>query len=264
MSRAATYVYAVLDHRARPRVAATVTAVPGGGPVRLLPIAPRRSLVVSDVPLSRYGEAALARKLSDLEWVSRVALAHERVVEAFLSADAVLPMKLFTIFASDERAVAHVTASSADLDTLARRVARRQEWGVRLTVAAMPASPGDGVRSARKGARGAANAPRTGAAYLQHKKAVKDAASRRAEEARGVASSLFQALASHATEARRRSSTELPVQGGPLILDAALLVPRSAAARFKAAAARHARALSNEGYTVALSGPWPPYSFMRD
>jgi hypothetical protein len=223
--------------------------------VRLLPITTSRSLVVSDVPLARYDEAALKKGLADLGWVSRVALAHERVVEAFLSADAVLPMKLFTMFASDERALAHFASTAAALDALARRVARRDEWGIRVALG----TPAPARSSRRKAVQ-----PQTGAAYLRHKKAAKDEATRRAEQARVVAADLFRSLAAHASEARKRSTSELPVTGGPLVLDAALLVPRSASARFKAAAARQARTLASEGYSVALSGPWPPYSFMRD
>jgi hypothetical protein len=255
MKRPGTYVYCVLDHRVKPRVPARLTGIPYGGRVRLLPVGAHRSLVASDVPLARYGDAALEQGIADLEWVSRVALAHERVIEAFLAVDAVLPMKLFTIFATDERAVAHVAAAATELDLLARRVTRRQEWGIRVVLAKQP--------TGRMSPPPAASA-RSGAAYLQHKKAVKDEAAKRAGQARAVAAELFESLAAHATEARKRSNREIAAAGGSLLLDAALLVPRSGSSRFRAAAARHARALSSEGYTVALTGPWPPYSFMRD
>ncbi len=258
MSRSAVYVYCVVDHRTRPRVPVALRGIPYGGKVRVLPITARRSLVVSSVPLARYGEAALKTKLADLESVSRVALAHARVVEAFLSADAVLPMKLFTMFATDERAVAHMTMTAAELDLLAGRVARRHEWGVRLAMTKVPAA------AAKQTAHGAVARARNGADYLLRKKAVKDEAARRTRQAKAVAAELFESLSAHATDARRRAAAELSATGGPLLLDAALLVPRSASARLKAAAARQARALSAQGYSVALTGPWPPYSFMRD
>ena len=56
----------------------------------------------------------------------------------------------------------------------------------------------------------------------------------------------------------------LPVQGGPLLLDAAFLVPRTRATSFQALAARESRALARHGYTLTFSGPWPPYSFVQD
>ena len=68
-----------------------------------------------------------------------------------------------------------------------------------------------------------------------------------------------------AADAVRGRASELPVQGGPLLLDAAFLVPRTRAARFRThrrAQARRTR--TRDGYRVTLTGPWPPYSFVRD
>ena len=49
-----------------------------------------------------------------------------------------------------------------------------------------------------------------------------------------------------------------------LLLDAAFLVPRSRTASFRGSAAKEARTLAPHGYTVTLTGPWPPYSFVQD
>jgi hypothetical protein len=54
------------------------------------------------------------------------------------------------------------------------------------------------------------------------------------------------------------------VQGGPLLLDAAFLVPRARAASFKALTARESRSLARQGYGLTVSGPWPPYTFVQD
>src|SRR5262245_30528294 len=94
----ATYVYCLVANPVRPRVRRGLKGLAHSGDVRVLPLGRRLWLVVADVPHARYGEAALQRGLADLEWVSQAAVAHETVVESFLSADAVLPMKLFTIF----------------------------------------------------------------------------------------------------------------------------------------------------------------------
>jgi hypothetical protein len=75
---------------------------------------------------------------------------------------------------------------------------------------------------------------------------------------------LFDRLAEPSRDARRRVASELPVQGGPLLLDAAFLVPRTRATRFKALATRESKALAREGYGLTVSGPWPPYTFVQD
>src|SRR5437868_2969038 len=106
-----TYVYAIVAARRRPTLSKSRRGLAGAGRVRLLEL-PRlassrsrqkRWVVVADVPLARYGTEAINQRLGDLDWVSRVAVAHEAVVESFAKADGLLPMKLFTIFESDER-----------------------------------------------------------------------------------------------------------------------------------------------------------------
>src|SRR5437773_5588216 len=102
------------------------------GRVRLLDVRGGRFLVVADAPLERYGEDAINRGLSDLDWVARGAVAHEAVVESFIGASALVPMKLFTIFTSDERALEHVRREAPRVDAVIRRVAHHHEWGVRV------------------------------------------------------------------------------------------------------------------------------------
>ena len=255
----ATCGYCLVANRTRPRVRRSLKGLPYGGPLRLLEVDAGLWLVVSDVPLSRYGETALKRGLADLGWVSTAAVAHETAVESFRSADAVLPMKLFTIFETDERARKHFLASRASVNRLIARVTRMDEWGVRVAARPLPAA---GPRP--RGASASKRAAPSGSSYLLGKKAQRDRVVHRAQRARAVAADLFDELAAHAAEARRRPATELPPEGGPLVLDAALLVPRSGSARLKSAAARRARALLSEGYAVSLTGPWPPYSFMQD
>ena len=257
MTTTATYFYGVVANRSKPRVPRTAAGVPRSGPVRVLELDGGLWLIVADVPLDRYGEAALAEGLTNLAWVSQAAVAHEAVAEAFLQSDAVLPAKLFTIFASDDRALLHVASQRAAIELLVTRVARKEEWGIRVALGRRPMLSAS-VSGARRGA-----AP-TGASYLQRKKAQRDDARTRAQRAHAVASGLFDELARHASEARRRPATDLAANGGPLVLDAAFLVARTDAPRLRAAAAQQARALTSEGFDVALSGPWPPYSFMQD
>jgi hypothetical protein len=227
--------------------------------VRVLDVDRGLFLVVADVPLSRYGEAQIQRGLSDLDWVSKAAVAHESVIEAFIDARAVLPMKLFTIFSSDDRAVQHVRGEKARIQSLVKRVGNHHEWGVRLVLdrhraaAAAPAKKKERERS-----------PASGVAYLTQKKAQRDLEAELTVRARETAASLYDRFAARSRLARRRSSSELPPGGGALLLDAAFLVPRRRSQSFRALASREARSLARRGYGVTLSGPWPPYTFVQD
>ncbi|HMD36934.1 MAG TPA: GvpL/GvpF family gas vesicle protein, partial [Vicinamibacterales bacterium] len=156
----ATYVYGVIAG-ARRR-AKKSTGLPGTGPVRLVELDGNLAAAVANAPLKLYGEDPLARKLSDLEWVSRAAIAHESVLESFAEATAIVPMKLFTLFTSEERAIAHLRAERSRIAATVRRVANQQEWGVRVALAA-PRTAGDRARNTDR--RG-----ETGAQFLARKK----------------------------------------------------------------------------------------------
>ena len=270
-----TYVYCLVAAVRRPKPARMLKGLTGTGPVRLLPVesddgtrlrqkksprsssALRRWLVVADAPFEQYGEGPVNRGLADLDWVSRAAVAHERVVESFGAAAAILPMKLFTIFASDEGALDDLDRRRDRIGALLNRVVNHEEWGVRLMF--------DRGRPAAGRSRAPARPrPMTGTSYLTRKKARRDDAAELATRAGEVVADVYDELAEQATAGRRRSAGELPIKSGPILLDAAFLVPRPRASRFRALVARRARALAPLGYRLSLTGPWPPYSFMQD
>ncbi len=253
-----TYVYGLVVSDRKPSLARVPAGLPGASRVRLLDVDGGRYLAVADVKPQDYGEAAINRRLSDLAWVSRAAMGHEAVLESLALRSTVLPMKLFTMFASDARAIADVARNRARLDALVKRVAGHDEFGVRVVL--------DRAKAAARQRAGAAATKRSasGIAYLTKKKAQRDAATELAEHARDTVAELYDRLSQRARLARRRSASELPIENGPLLLDAAFLVPRKHARAFRHNVAREARALARYGYGVMLSGPWPPYTFVQE
>ena len=255
-----TYVYGIVVADRKPSLARVPAGLPGASPVRLVEIEPARFLAVANVKPRDYGEATINRRLSDLDWVSRAAVAHQQVLEALAARTTVLPMKLFTIFSTDERALADVRNRRAQVDRLVKRVGGHHEFGVRVILDRATAM----AQQRARGAGGSRRAAGNGIAYLTQKKAQRDAASELATRARDTVADLYDRLARRARLARRRSTGELPVDNGPLLLDAAFLIPRAKARSFRSEVAREARALSKQGYGVVLTGPWPPYTFVQE
>ena len=260
----ATYAYCVVANATRPRPKRKVARLPGMGPVRLLDVDRGLYLAVADAPLDRYGEAAINRGLGDLDWVSRAAIAHEAVVESFIGETAVLPMKLFTIFTSDERALTHVRGERQRILAVSKRVANQHEWGVRVILDRARAVRARTSTTKAADRSTSANTVSSGIAYLTRKKARRDDTVELAEHARETVAALYDRLASRSSAAKRKAAGELPVAGGPLLLDAAFLVPRSRAKSFQSLMASEAKSLARQGYGLTLTGPWPPYSFVQD
>ena len=249
----ATYVYGIVSSQQPLQTAHVPAGPPGTRTVRVLDIRPHRYLVVSDAPLDVFGEAPLAARLSDLGWVSAAALAHEAVTESFMSADAVVPMKLFTLFTSDERALEQIRAEWTRLERVIERLAKHEEWGVRLVFDESRAPAEDKTLSASSG-RG----------YLMAKRQHHAASTAHTASMRKTAAAVLKTLRPLVRDSRQRPVTTPAESRSVLLLDAAFLVPRPKATRFRTSVERHAKTLASAGYALQLSGPWPAYSFVEN
>jgi hypothetical protein len=251
--RDATYVYCLVRSSRKPSAARVPEGLPGATAPAVAEIDRPLWLVASRVPLAQYGPEALEPALRDLDWVGRSAVAHEAVVEHFASAAAaaVIPMKLFTMFSTVERAVEAMRARRRALDRVFERIAGCEEWGVRV------------VRSKAAGAAKPAARPRSGTAFLTARKRARDASASAAAAATTAAEQAFSTLVELARDGRRRRD-DAPAGAAPPLLDAAFLVPARGRARFHAAAERAARAVARSGATMTLTGPWPPYNFVGE
>lgn len=254
----ATYLYCLVHARRAPSLARAPRGLPGMGPPRLLDAGEGLWLVVADAPLDRYGAAPIERGLRDLRWVSARAVAHEAVVEHAARAGTVLPMKLFTLFAGDDRALAHVGRTRRKIDRLLARVADRDEWGVRLSLDEARARRGIAAGAGRRAGPAA-----TGTAFLLRKKGEQDAVRRLVERAREEAERVFEDLARRADDARRHTPPQAP-GAVRVLLDAAFLVPARQAARFRGAVRLLGARLARDGFQLTLTGPWPPYNFVAE
>lgn len=253
----ATYLYCVVRAPGSLPLAGAPASLPGCGPVRALDLGNGLWLIASDAPLPAYGGEEIERRLQDLSWVSERALAHEAVVEHFSRTGTAVPLKLFTLFASDERALAHIRGDRERLERVLLRIEGCVEWGVRIhfdearareLLAAEARTGGDGHG--------------TGTSFLLRKKVEKDASRTLLARLRSGADAAFDELSRPAAGAVRRNPAG--PDGDRLLLDAAFLVRQARAAEFEAAVERCAARLGIQGCEHTLTGPWPPYNFVGE
>jgi hypothetical protein len=254
----ATYVYCVVRSDAAVTLGKGAKGLPGAGAPRVLPAADDFQLVVSTVPLATYSAEVIESKLQDLDWVGAVAAAHEAVVERAGALGTVVPMKLFTIFQSDERAVHHVAKMKKDLSRVVARIAGCDEWGLRILFDEAAAVK----KKERAQAKAAAKAPVSGTGFLLRKKAQEETRRVLTTEAKEEVDDLFARLERTSKKAVRRPPPNREL-AGRVLLDAVFLVPKKVAPAFKGEVAGSAKELAREGYHVTLTGPWPAYSFIE-
>jgi hypothetical protein len=253
----ATYLYCLVQSGKAPSLRGAPAGLPGAHPPRAIDAGRGLWLVAADVPLDRYGEGPIEQGLRDLAWVSAVAVPHEAVVEHLAKNGTVVPMKLFTLFRSDDRALQHVAQQRKRIDRLMERIEGREEWGLRVLLDEVAA-----LSAAQKEAQ-AVSGGSPGAAFLLRKKKEQDAAREVVEHARDRADSLFELLAAKADDARRRPPP--PGEAGKrVLLDAAFLLPRRKAKTFQTAVRGEAKKLAGLHYQLTLSGPWPAYTFVTE
>jgi hypothetical protein len=248
----AIYLYCIVKASKRPSMARVPEGLPGAARPEILQLSRSLWLVVGEVPLDTYGSGQLEAHLADLEWVGRIAVAHEAVVENFARRPGltVVPMKLFTMFSTRDRALAEIGEKQLEIAAIMRRISGAQEWGLRVTQRAGAARR---VTSARRAG--------TGAEFLAGKKRARDVATHAKAAAAESAVAAYRRLSKLARESRVRDDAP-PSAATPPLLDAAFLVPAATRARFTQAAKREAATCAKAGAQVTLSGPWPAYNFV--
>jgi hypothetical protein len=249
------WVYAVGDDIATGRIG-RLTGV-GGGALRGIS-AHGLTAVAGDVPLAEFGESALRSNLEDLAWLEATARAHHRVIDALGQRASLVPMRLATVYASDDGVAAMLDERAADFRAALSRISSRQEWGVKA-YAAQP--PERRARTAPTPARSSGTAAGAGASYLQRRRDELSARSQGRSDALASAEAIHARLSNLAAEASVRPPQAPQLTGvrAQMILNAAYLVDDERSGEFADAVAALAR--EHPAARLELTGPWPPYSF---
>lgn len=242
-----TYVYAI--SRQRVDIAedgvedAAVRGVPVGGLVAY----------VSTVSLETFGTEALRRNLESLPWLEQTARAHDRVVRTIAEHVTTAPVRLATIYRSDEAMREALSGAQNTVVNVLDHLAGRSEWGVKAYVPRVPSdveadADSDGVAGAG-----------AGRAYLQRRRQHLREREDELRRAAALGDDLHAVLAVEAVASRRHppQSPQLSGRDDPMILNGAYLIEDD---RWEAFRDRVA-SLGERGADVEITGPWAAYSF---
>jgi len=218
--------------------------------------------IVSPVSLAEFGEETLRENLNDVTWLEEKARAHENVLEGALQRATIVPMRLCTIYSGEEQ-VGEMLRNQRDilLDALVR-LEGKAEWGVKLI-----AEPGalERVVAERSGADDDDGKVSSGTAYMNRKRRVARTRDGELELAEDWAREVHDQLAEAAHEALLNPLQRPDVSGyeGDMLLNGVYLVEDPRLEDFRAVAERLADEYQRLGVAVELTGPWPPYNFVK-
>lgn len=228
----------------------------GGGPIRTIAGA-GLTAVAENVTLAEFGEDALRHNLEDLDWLEATARAHHRVIDAVAQQGPLVPMRLATVYSSDESIAAMLAERGTDFRAALTRINGRKEWGVKAYVARQSGPGGATAGTAAPASPGAG----AGAAYLQRRRDQLASQQSARHDAMVSAEIVHAELSRHAAGARLHApqAPQLTGSKAPMILNASYLLDDERGEDFAAAVA--ALTEQQPGVWLELTGPWPPYSF---
>jgi len=187
---------------------------------------------------------------------------HEVVDRLYAECRELLPLSFGAIFRSAESLRQRLESQAAELQATLTRLAGKEEWDVKLSrdQAAFQAGLGTHSEDLRTIEREMATLP-PGRAYMLRKKRENVAAAEAKRIGGGVREDVHRTLSQLASEAQRDRLVAAPLADVRLELRSAYLVEEANAIGLKLAAERLSNTYAPLGYSLDLSGPWPPFSF---
>jgi gas vesicle protein GvpL/GvpF len=220
--------------------------------------------LVSRVPRAEFGEEPLRRNLNDLAWLERAARAHESVLDQTLAASNIVPLRLCTVYDSDDSVRQMLARERGAFVQALDHLAGREEWSVKVLI-----DPGLLAEEARAYCDDARRLePDTdsggGAAYMLRRRAERQVREVGDTLAAQVADQVHTRLEELALDAVRRSPQNRDLSGheGDMVLNAAYLVEADSVEELQRVAAGLQSEHRALGTRVDLTGPWPPYNFV--
>ena len=215
--------------------------------------------VYTPVKDEEFSQEVIDRRAGDLEWLGAIGYRHQDVIANLMKATAVIPLRAFTLFSSDAALRAYLTKNATTLGNALDRLDGKQEWTLKVEFEPQrwSESLSKRVGSLRELEQQIESAS-TGKAFLLRKKLddEKKRASHAAEQtvvAEIEKTVLDRLRCETVAESRERREGAFPQIN--------VLINRDEEAQLQELHADLINRYEAEGVTLALTGPWPPYTF---
>jgi hypothetical protein len=250
------YVYAIA--RAGHPLPEHVEAIDGSDVIDVV-TAGEVSAFITPVDDVDFSQGVIDARAKDVEWLGAIGYRHQSVMNALMHGGTIIPLRAFTLFASEESLRRHLETESGRFEKLLGRLDGKQEWTLRVEFDPQLWSEAlvrrvDSLRGLSEEIASASS----GKAFLLRKKLddEKKRASKEAEQQvmAEIERAVMDKLACDTVaETRQQRSGAFPQIN--------VLLERDEEARLEELRGDLAARYATEGVTLALTGPWPPYTF---
>jgi hypothetical protein len=226
----------------------------------LLSVCEEACAVYSEVVLGEFAGELAEANMQDLAWLGPRVCHHESVIEQVMSQTPVLPAHFATLFSSLDSLRQFVVEHRVAIAGFFAALGEKQEWAVKGLLDRAGALRGLFQPAAQE----LAGSP--GTRYFQEKRIKAQLQREFDQRLREFSQRAATVLATHAGGFRERKVLTPVVEGSgaEIVLNWAFLIPPEAFVDFNACLKQFNGGDAFPGLMLALSGPWPPYSFAPD
>lgn len=214
------------------------------------------------IDLEEYTQAAIDARAGDVEWLGAIGYRHQGVMAALMREGTIIPLRAFTLHGSDTSVRARLAEDHERFTKMLERLDGKQEWTLKIELEPERWSEALTRRVGRlRELVDKIAAAASGAAFLLRKKldAERKSASKEAEDElvaeieRAVLERLVCETVAESRQQREGAFPQLNV-----------LINRDEEATLQEIADDLGKRYAEDGVTVAVSGPWPPYTFATE
>jgi hypothetical protein len=211
------------------------------------------------VDLADYSQEVIDARAKDVEWLGAIGYRHQETMTRLMHGGTILPLRAFTLFGSDDALRARLRDEAERYTKVLDRLDGKQEWTLRIELAPEPWSEAltrrvDSLRALTEEIAAAS----AGKAFLLRKKLdeAKKQASREAEQS--LVAEIEQAVMTKlacdtVAESRQQRDGAFPQLN--------VLLNRDEEARLQELVDELTARYEKDGVNLAITGPWPPYTF---
>jgi hypothetical protein len=197
--------------------------------------------------------------LQDLAWLGPRVCCHESVIEQIMNQAIVLPARFATLFSSLDSLEQFVLEHREAIAEFFAKLGDKQEWSVKGVLDRALALEKLGQSATKEQVLDASPGKR----YFQEKRIKAQMEQEFNQRLKAFCQHTAAALGTHAGDFRERKIAT-PVAGkteGEVVLNWAFLISQKDIENFRASLERFNDDEAFPGLRMALTGPWPPYSF---